>query len=149
MHHDTVAFLLHLDQKFAYPPVRNPHSLGRIALRHYSLSSALQPFQPIPFLLAHRDSFHPSSLSAVNRNFLLCPIRNFSLCSSVASSSPASRSLIVSSRPKNAVSRKRRVRVQPGWGLNWSKLFVGHLRRDSPRKRQCQRIAVVGTCESA
>src|SRR5260370_38521333 len=87
MHHDTVAFLLHLDQKFAYPPVRNPHSLGRIALRHYSLSSALQPFQPIPFLLAHRDSFHPSSLSAVNRNFLLCPIRNFSLCRDTLGSS--------------------------------------------------------------
>ena len=38
-----------------------------------------QPIQLVSFLLAHRDSFHPSDLMAVKRNFLLGSIRNFSL----------------------------------------------------------------------
>src|SRR5262249_39004820 len=51
-----------------------------LPLRDHSVFRSLQPLQPIPFPLRHRDSFHPSSLTAVKRNFLLCSIRNFSLC---------------------------------------------------------------------
>jgi hypothetical protein len=33
-----------------------------VSLRDHSVLYPLQPFQPISFLLAHCDSFHPSSL---------------------------------------------------------------------------------------
>src|SRR2546428_11112417 len=43
----------------------------------------MQHFQPIPISLAHPQLllvFHPASLPVLNRNFLLCHKRNFSLC---------------------------------------------------------------------
>src|SRR6185436_19802176 len=80
MDHNGIPFGLHFHQQPAHPAVAHSHLLGRPFLRNLPFFDAFQPIQPIPFLLAHRDSFHPSSLAAVKRNFLLCPIRNFSLC---------------------------------------------------------------------
>src|ERR1041385_2790803 len=78
--HYPISLHFHGRQQPAHPPLAHPHLLGRPSLRHLSVSDAFQPIQPVAFLLAHRDTFHPSSLAAVKRNFLLCPIRNFSHC---------------------------------------------------------------------
>src|SRR6185503_5341739 len=84
MDHNGIPFGLHFHQQPAHPAVAHSHLLGHPFLRNLPFFDAFQPIQPIPFLLAHRDSFHPSSLAAVKRNFLLCPIRNFSLCRDTA-----------------------------------------------------------------
>jgi hypothetical protein len=38
------------------------HPLGHFPLRHLAVLGSFQPPQPVPFLLAHPDSFHPSAL---------------------------------------------------------------------------------------
>src|ERR1041385_8713354 len=78
--HYPISLHFHGRQQPAHPPLAHPHLLGRPSLRHLSVSDAFQPIQPVAFLLAHRDTFHPSSLAAVKRTVLLCPIRNFSHC---------------------------------------------------------------------
>src|SRR5260370_19416015 len=54
-----MACFFHGDEQSAAPPIRDSHSLGCISLRPPSVLGPLQPRQPVPFLLAHRDSFHP------------------------------------------------------------------------------------------
>src|SRR5205807_3849870 len=78
--HDPIPFRFHSTQKLPYPSIRHPHLLRGFALGYHAVLCSLEPVQPISFLLIHFESFHPSSLAAVKRNFLLCPIRNFSLC---------------------------------------------------------------------
>src|SRR5258708_1672208 len=51
-----------------------------IVARHHSVLGPLQPLQPVPFLLGSSRFVPSPSPSAVKRNFLLCPIRNLSLC---------------------------------------------------------------------
>src|SRR5260370_3128624 len=54
-----MACFFHGDEQSAAPPIRDSHSLGCISLRPPSVLGPLQPLQPVPFFLAHRDSFHP------------------------------------------------------------------------------------------
>src|SRR5260370_37911463 len=54
-----MACFFHGDEQSAAPPIRDSHSLGCISLRPPSVLGPLHPLQPVPFLLAHRDSFHP------------------------------------------------------------------------------------------
>src|SRR3954453_5131728 len=61
MHHHSVALLLHPPQQFPHPALTYPHPLSRFSLRHFAVSCPFQPFQPVPLLLAHRDSFHLSA----------------------------------------------------------------------------------------
>src|SRR5258708_39298997 len=51
-----------------------------IVARPLSVLGPLQPLQPVPFLLGSSRFVPSPSPSAVKRNFLLCPIRNLSLC---------------------------------------------------------------------
>jgi hypothetical protein len=60
--HNAVATGLHAHQQLSHPAIAYPHPFGGVSLRDHSVLRPLQPFQPISFLLAHRDSFHPSSL---------------------------------------------------------------------------------------
>src|SRR5947207_14206550 len=62
MHHRRVAPLLHALQHLAHPALAHLHLLRRFPLRHLFVAGSLQPVQPVPFLLAHPDSFHPSAL---------------------------------------------------------------------------------------
>src|SRR6202521_3222835 len=62
MHHHGVALSLHPLQQLAHPAVAHSHPLGRLPLTDHLVLSSFQPLQPVPFLLAHRDSFHPSAL---------------------------------------------------------------------------------------
>src|SRR5713226_583034 len=78
MHHHSVELAFHPLQQLAYPALADSHPVGRLPLRHLLLALALAiPASRVP-LGSFR--FVPSfSLAAVNRNFLLWPIRNFSL----------------------------------------------------------------------
>jgi hypothetical protein len=71
-------FTLISREQRSHPPLRDPHLLRGELLRHCPILRSLQPIQS-KFLLAHRNPFHFQP-SAVYRNFLLCPFRNFSFC---------------------------------------------------------------------
>src|ERR1035438_2159512 len=45
-----------------YPSVAHSHLLGGLPLADASFLGSSEPVQLIPFLLAHRDSFHPLAL---------------------------------------------------------------------------------------
>jgi hypothetical protein len=58
---NAVSIGLHAPQQLSHPAVAYAHLRRRLPLRHDTVLHALQPLQPISFLLAHCDSFHPSS----------------------------------------------------------------------------------------
>src|SRR5579871_6576252 len=62
VNHHCVAHLLVAPQQFPHPALCHLHVLGRLPLGDRPLLRLLQPVQPIPFLLAHRHSFHPPAL---------------------------------------------------------------------------------------
>src|ERR1035441_975790 len=62
MHDHRVALLDHPFEQLPHPSVAHSHLLGGLPLADASLLGSSQPVQLIPFLLAHRDSFHPLAL---------------------------------------------------------------------------------------
>src|SRR5471030_1521417 len=62
MHDHPVALLDHPLEQLPYPSVAHSHLLGGLPLDNASFLGPSQPVQLIPFLLAHRDSFHPLAL---------------------------------------------------------------------------------------
>jgi hypothetical protein len=62
VHDHPVPFHLHAPQQLSYPAVADAHLFRSLSLRDHALLCPLQPLQPIPFLLVHRDSFHLSSV---------------------------------------------------------------------------------------
>src|SRR6266853_2341141 len=74
MHHHRIALPLHPLQQRSRPALAHLHPLRRFPLRHLPVSSSLQPIQPVPFLLAHRDSFHPSALRLSRGTFYLAQL---------------------------------------------------------------------------
>src|ERR1017187_386944 len=62
MHDHRVALLDHPLEQLPYPSVAHSHLLGGLPLADASFLGSSQPVQLIPFLLAHRDSFHPLAL---------------------------------------------------------------------------------------
>src|ERR1700676_3142408 len=79
MHHHGVSLRLHPPQKLAYPPFAYSHPFRCFPLCHLSVSGSLQPVQPVPFLLAHRDSFHPSASRLSIGTFYLALLGTFHL----------------------------------------------------------------------
>src|ERR1035437_9731018 len=80
MHDHRVALLDHPLEQLPYPSVAHSHLLGGLPLADASFLGSSQPVQLIPFLLAHRDSFHPLALrlsrgtfSGVSPEFLSPP----------------------------------------------------------------------------
>ena len=69
MHDHLVALLFHAGPQRPNPSVRDAHLLRRLPLSDHAVPEPLQPIQSLSFLPAHCDSFHPSSLWAVKRNF--------------------------------------------------------------------------------
>src|SRR6201992_654991 len=59
MHDHRVALLDHPLKQLPHPSVAHAHLLGCLPLADESFFGSPQPLQLIPFLLAHRDSFHP------------------------------------------------------------------------------------------
>src|ERR1035438_4829750 len=62
MHDHRVALLDHPLEQLPYPSVAHSNLLGGLPLADASFLGSSQPVQLIPFLLAHRDSFHPLAL---------------------------------------------------------------------------------------
>src|ERR1035437_9424810 len=62
MHDYRVALLDHPLDQLPYPSVAHSQLLGCLPLADASFLGSSQPVQLIPFLLAHRDSFHPLAL---------------------------------------------------------------------------------------
>jgi hypothetical protein len=62
VHHHPVAFPFHPLQQLSHPALTHAHPFGNLALGHLLVARSLQPIQPVSFLLAHLDSFHPSAL---------------------------------------------------------------------------------------
>src|SRR5579862_849158 len=77
MHHHGVSQLLHPPQQLAYPALTTPiRSAASRCVIFPSRAASTSPACPVPL---GSSRFVPSfSLAAVNRNFLLGPIRNFS-----------------------------------------------------------------------
>src|SRR5712691_8632642 len=79
MHHHRIATLFHPLQLLAHPPLAHAHLLGRLALTQHPVPGPFQPFQLVPFLLAHLDSFHPSALRLSRGTFYLAQLGTFHL----------------------------------------------------------------------
>src|ERR1017187_6871421 len=62
MHDHRVALLDHPLEQLPHPSVAHSHLLGGLPLADASFLGSSQPVQLVPFLLAHRDSFHPLAL---------------------------------------------------------------------------------------
>src|SRR6202035_4628195 len=62
MHDHRIALLDHPLEQLPYPSVAHSQLLGCLPLADASFLGSSQPVQLIPFLLAHRDSFHPLAL---------------------------------------------------------------------------------------
>ena len=77
MHNHRVALLGHPIEQFPYPSVAHPHLLGRLPLADASFLGSSQPLQLIPFLLAHRDSFHPLALRLSRGTFYFGQLGTF------------------------------------------------------------------------
>src|ERR1035438_7404456 len=77
--HYRIALLLHPLDEFAHPPSRHAHLLSGLALSHAARFNPLQPVQVVSFLLAHRDSFHPSTLWLSRGTFYLAQSGTFYL----------------------------------------------------------------------
>src|SRR6266481_4210005 len=74
MDHRGIATLVHALHQRAYPTVTHAHFLGRFPLANASIPGSFQPIQIISFLLAHRDSFHPSALRLSRGTFYLAQL---------------------------------------------------------------------------
>src|SRR5665213_3288869 len=85
--HHRIALLLHPLDQLAHPPRRHAHLLSGFALRHAARLNPLQPVQVISFPLAHRDSFHPSTLRLSRGTFYLAQSGTFYLAATSSSSS--------------------------------------------------------------
>src|ERR1700674_5369645 len=79
MHHHRIPTLFHPLQLLAHPPLAHAHLLGRLALTQHPVPGPFQPFQLVPFLLAHLDSFHPSALRLSRGTFYLAQLGTFHL----------------------------------------------------------------------
>src|ERR1700676_2500984 len=79
MHHHRVALLLHPPQQLAHPALAHAHLFRCFPLRHLPVAGSFQPVQPVPFLLAHRDSFHPSASRLSIGTFYLAQLGTFHL----------------------------------------------------------------------
>ena len=79
MHRYGVSLRLHPLQRLANPALTDAHPLPRLPLRHLPVAGSLYPVQPAPFLFGSSQFVPSFRLAAVNRNFLLGPIRNVSL----------------------------------------------------------------------
>src|ERR1017187_4470631 len=55
----------------SFPSVAHSHLLGGLPLADASFLGSSEPVQLIPFLLAHRDSFHPLALR-LSRGTFFC-----------------------------------------------------------------------------
>src|SRR5271154_3521491 len=79
MHHHGVSVRLHPPQQLAHPALTHPHPFCCFPLCHLPVAGSLQPVQPVPFLLAHRDSFHPSASRLSIGTFYLAQLGTFHL----------------------------------------------------------------------
>src|SRR5665213_414858 len=77
MHHHSVPALFHPLQQLTHPAVAHSHLLRRLALADYLVLCPLQPLQLVPFLLAHRDSFHPLALRLSRGTFYFGQLGTF------------------------------------------------------------------------
>src|SRR5947209_19816972 len=84
MNHYRIALLLDPLHELPYPARRHAHLLGALALSHAAGLYPLQPVQAVPFRLAHRDSFHPSTLRLSRGSFYLAQRGTFCLAATVA-----------------------------------------------------------------
>src|SRR5690242_403270 len=84
MHHHGISLLVHALQQRPYPTVTHAHFLGRFPLANASVLGSFQPIQIISFLLAHRDSFHPSALRLSRGTFYLAQLGTFHLAATCA-----------------------------------------------------------------
>ena len=84
MHHHCVTVLAHPLQQRPHPALTHLHPLRRFPLRHLPVFGSLQPIQPVAFLLAHRDSFHPSALRLSRGTFYLAQLGTFHLAATQA-----------------------------------------------------------------
>src|SRR5665213_2900660 len=74
MHYHGIPLFLHPPQQFPHPALGHSHPLGSFPLRHLPVPGSFQPLQPVPFLLAHCDSFHPSALRLSIGTFYLAQL---------------------------------------------------------------------------
>src|ERR1700722_15802121 len=88
VHCNPVAIALHTLQQPSYPPIAYSHLFGGVSLRDHSVLYPLQPFQPISFLLAHRDSFHPSSLQLSRGTFYFAQLGTSHFAATIRSEQP-------------------------------------------------------------
>ena len=72
-----VTLLLHPLEQFAHPPFTDSDLLGRLALTDHLIPRTLQPLQLVPFLLAHRNPFHPSALRLSRGTFYFGQLGTF------------------------------------------------------------------------
>src|ERR1700674_3155215 len=79
MHHHRVALFLHPPEQLAHPTLADAHPFSRFPLRHFPVSGSFQPVQPVPLLLAHRDSFHSSAFRLSIGTFYLAQLGTFHL----------------------------------------------------------------------
>jgi hypothetical protein len=59
MHYYGISLFLHPPQQLPHSALGHARPLGSLLLCHLPVPGS---FQPVSFLLAHRDSFHPSAL---------------------------------------------------------------------------------------
>jgi hypothetical protein len=79
MHHYLIPFVGHSLQELPHPSICDADSLGCFPLGNAPVFGTLQPMQLISFLLAHRDSFHPSALRLSRGTFYLAQTGTFHL----------------------------------------------------------------------
>src|ERR1051325_4314162 len=89
MHHHQIAFAFHAPQQLPDPPLAHAHPFCGLPLRDHPVHASTSPTSLVP---PDSSRFVPSlSLTAVKRNFLLWPNRNFSLWRDITQASePAS-----------------------------------------------------------
>src|ERR1035441_741074 len=74
MHYYGIPLFLHPPQQLPHPALGHVHPLGSFPLRHLPVPRSFQPVQPVPLLLAHCDSFHPSALRLSIGTFYLAQL---------------------------------------------------------------------------
>jgi hypothetical protein len=77
MHHNQVPFAFHALEQLAHSTLTDADPLSRLSLRDLPVAGLLQPMQLVSFLLAHRDSFHPSALRLSRGTFYFGQLGNF------------------------------------------------------------------------
>src|ERR1017187_8112708 len=88
MHDHRVALLDHPLEQLPHPSVAHSHLLGCLPLADASFLGSSQPVQLVPFLLAHRDSFHPLALRLSRGTFYFGQLGTSHVAATIATCPP-------------------------------------------------------------